>query len=229
MLDPLEARQSTAQQAYASLREAIVSGALKPDTRLYEQRLATELGVSRTPVREALAMLEAEELVVSVLNRGTIVRRVTVEEVKATYEVRAVLEGHGSRLAAERIGEDELARLRRLDEEMKQAMRRKTAPAGTRVRLLGELNADFHKTIAAAAKNPVLLRTILTLLNAPLYARAYYSYSDPLKRASISDHGRMIELLESRDPEACERFWQDHLYRGCDYLIQRLDVAGAAQ
>jgi len=224
MLDPLEARQSTAQQAYASLREAIVSGALKPDTRLYEQRLATELGVSRTPVREALAMLEAEELVVSVLNRGTIVRRVTSAEVKATYDVRAVLEGHASRLAAERIGADQLTRLRELDDEMKRTMRRKTAPADLHIRLLGELNAEFHKSIAAAAENPVLLRMILVLLSAPLYARAYYSYSDPRKRASIADHGRMIGLLESGDPEACEQFWQEHLYRGRDYLIRHLDA-----
>src|SRR5207248_10564782 len=113
------------------------------------------------------------------------------------YDVRAVLEGHASRLAAERIGIDELTGLRRLDDEMKRVMSRKAASADRRVRLLGGLNAEFHRTIAAAAENQVPLRMILMLLSGPLYARAYYSYSDPLKRASIADHGRMIGLLVS--------------------------------
>jgi len=54
------------------------------------------------------------------------------------------------------------------------------------------------------------------------YARAYHAYSDPLKRASISDHARMIQLLEGRDSDACERFWREHLYRGRDYMIEQL-------
>ena len=60
-----------------------------------------------------------------------------------------------------------------------------------------------------------------------LYARAYYAYSDPLKRASISDHAHMIELLAARDPDACERFWREHLYRGRDYMIEHLKTREA--
>ena len=68
----------------------------------------------------------------------------------------------------------------------------------------------------------MLARTLEWLLTTPLYARAYYAYSDPLKRASISDHARMIQLLEARDSDACERFWREHLYRGRDYMIEHL-------
>ena len=222
MLEPLPVRGSTVQEVYQRLRSAIVSGTLAPDSRLYEQRIAGELGVSRTPVREALAMLDAEDLVVSGQNRGTIVRRVTVDEVRETYDVRAVVESHAARLAAELISSDQLAMLRRVDNRMRRAMDRPHAIEDEQVRRLGELNAEFHRTIGVATGNRVLARTMGWLLTTPLYARAYYTYSDPLKRVSISDHARMIELLAERDSDACERFWREHLYRGRDYMIEHL-------
>jgi DNA-binding GntR family transcriptional regulator len=222
MLEPLPVRGSTVQEVYQRLRGAIVSGTLPPDSRLYEQRIAGELGVSRTPVREALAMLDAEDLVVSGQNRGTIVRRVTVDEVRETYDVRAVVESHAARLAAELISSDQLATLRRLDNRMRRAMDRPHSIEDEQVRRLGELNAEFHRTIGVATGNRVLARTMEWLLTTPLYARAYYAYTDPLKRVSISDHARMIELLAERDPDACERFWREHLYRGRDYMIEHL-------
>jgi DNA-binding GntR family transcriptional regulator len=229
MLEPLPERDSTAREVYQRLRSAIVSGALAPEVRLYEQRIAAELGVSRTPVREALAMLDAEDLVVSGRNRGTIVRRVSVEEVRETYDVRAVVEGYAARLAAERITAEQLGTLRRLDERMQRAIDRPHAVQDVQVRRLGELNAEFHRTIGAATGNGVLARTMEWLLTTPLYARAYYAYSDPLKRASISDHGRMIRLLEARDAKACERFWREHLYRGRDYMIEELKTREVAE
>jgi DNA-binding GntR family transcriptional regulator len=221
VLEPLPERDSTAREVYQRLRSAIVSGALEPELRLYEQRIAADLGVSRTPVREALAMLEAEELVVSIRNRGTIIRRISAEEVQETYEVRAVLEGDAARLAAEHITPEQLASLRRFDDQMHRLMR---APRRLEdeVTALGELNAEFHRTIGVASGNRVLARTMDSLLGTPLYARAYHAYSDPLKRASIADHRRMIELLEAGDAEASERFWREHLYRGRDYMIEHL-------
>lgn len=222
MLSPLPTRNSSSRETYLSLRGGILSGALAPGYRLYEGRIAAELGVSRTPVREALAMLEAEELVVSVPNRGTVVRGVGAEEVQETYEVRAAVEGYAARVAAGRAGKPELAALRRLEREMERALARRFPSEGERVRKLADLNAEFHKAIAAATGNRVLMRTIGTLIDAPLHARAYFWYTEPRKRQSASDHARMIELLEAGDPDECERFWQSHLYRGRDSLIEYL-------
>src|SRR5580765_5135655 len=134
MLEPLPKRSSTVREVHQRLRSAIVSGALAPEVRLYEQRIAAELGVSRTPVREALAMLDAEDLVVAGRTGGTIVRRVSVDEVRETYEVRAVVEGHAARLAAERITADQLGVLGRLDERIKPAMDRPHAVEDVHVR-----------------------------------------------------------------------------------------------
>jgi DNA-binding GntR family transcriptional regulator len=224
MLEPLPGRKSASKEVYLRLREAIVSGAFAPDMRLYEQRLAADLGVSRTPVREALAMLDAEELVVSENNRGTVVRRISLEEVQENYEVRAVVEGYAARLAAGRISRGQLDDLRALDEEMKQAISDRGTPPEQQVTTLGRLNAEFHQIVATAAGNRVLARTVQFLLNTPLYARAYHAYADLSKRASIFDHDRMIELFGTGDGDAGEQFWREHLYRGRDYMIEHLDA-----
>jgi len=110
---------------------------------------------------------------------------------------------------------------------MKQAISGRGTPPEQLVRELGRLNADFHQVVAAAAGNRVLARTVSFLLNTPLYARAYHAYADLSKRASISDHGRMVELLATGDADASEQFWREHLYRGRDYMIEHLNSGKA--
>lgn len=171
-------------------------------------------------------MLEAEELVISTPNRGTVVRRVSAREIQETYEVRAVLEGYGAGLAASRMADRKLGHLRRLNRDMKKALGRSYGAEDERVSKLAELNAEFHRTIASLSGNYVLYRTVGSLIETPLYARAYFWYADRLKASSIGDHDRMIELLKSGDPVSCEEFWRGHLYRGRDYLIDYLEAEG---
>jgi DNA-binding GntR family transcriptional regulator len=221
VLSPLPERNSNTRETYLTLRRAIISGVLPPESRLYERRIGAELGVSRTPVREALAMLESEELVVSVPNKGTIVRRITAEEITQTYEVRIQLEGYAARLAVEHVTARELARLEQLDRAMQRALRRKESD-DDRLLELTSLNADFHLAIAEAGRNRILVRTIKSLIETPVYARAYFWYANPRRSESVSEHARMVELLRAGDPAACERFWQEHHQKGRDYLVEYL-------
>src|SRR5437870_10914880 len=94
------------------IREAIIDGRVEPGRRLKEEELARELGISRTPVREALLILQAEGLVVGTPNRGAIVRAHDSDDLRDLYDLRALLEGHGARLAAARISDEEVERLR---------------------------------------------------------------------------------------------------------------------
>lgn len=221
MVTPIPERNSTTRETYLALRRAIISGALPPDSRLYERRIGAELGVSRTPVREALAMLESEELVLSVPNKGTVVRRITAEEITQTYEVRIQLEGYAARLASQQITSQELGRLERIERDMKRASRRKETDED-RLLALTSLNAEFHLAIAQASRNRILVRTIKSLIETPIYARAYFWYADPRRNESVSEHAQMVELLRSGDMAACERFWQEHHQRGRDYLVDYL-------
>ena len=93
------------------IREAIIDGRLEPGRRLKEEELARELGISRTPVREALLMLQAEGLVDAIPNRGAIVRVHTTDDLDDLYQLRALLEGFAARRAAARVGEEELNQL----------------------------------------------------------------------------------------------------------------------
>lgn len=226
MLVPLPPRSSTARETYQRLREAILSGDIPPGSRLNERRLAEQLGVSRTPVREALAMLEAEELVVSVPGAVAAVRHVTVEELDHAYHVRALLEGYAARLAAERIASRDLAVLRGIDRRMARVLERSGSDEKARVRELAALNAEFHTTMAVISGNRVLERTLQSLIDTPLYARAFYWYSEQRKRASRAEHERMIELLESRDVELAAHFWSEHVLRGRDAVLEGLESSG---
>jgi DNA-binding GntR family transcriptional regulator len=221
MLAPLPERNSNTRETYLTLRNAIISGVLAPDSRLYERRIGAELGVSRTPVREALAMLESEELVVSAPNKGTMVRRITAEEITETYEVRIQLEGYAARLASQQITTRELGRLERLDRDMQRALRRKESD-DERLLELTSLNEEFHLAIAEAGRNRILVRTIKSLIETPIYARAYFWYADPRRSESVNEHARMVELLRARDAAACEQFWQEHHQTGRDYLVEYL-------
>jgi DNA-binding GntR family transcriptional regulator len=227
MLVPLAPSSLTAREAYLRLRHAIVNGELAPESRLTERELGDELGVARATLREALAMLEAEALVVATRDGGARVRRITPDEIWETYEVRALLEGKAARLAAERIGRSGLERLRRLDQEMRRALALGYPSDDDRIHSLATLNAEFHKTIACASGNGILARTLQTLIDTPLYARAYSWFTDAAKEASFAEHLRMIDLLGQGGGRASERFWSDHVERGRDYLIDHLAEASA--
>src|SRR6516162_706664 len=110
---------NAAETAYAVLREAIVSNVLKPGTRLRADELARKLGVSKTPVREALRKLQAEDLITLQPGNALMVKSISEEQLFEIYYTREALEGMAARLAAENAGQIELARLRVIQNEMK--------------------------------------------------------------------------------------------------------------
>src|SRR5205823_3991089 len=127
------------------IREAIVDGRLEPGQRLKEEELARELGISRTPVREALLMLQAENLVVATPNRGATVRVHDAGDLDDLYQLRALLEGHATRRATPRISDEEIESLRESCERFDVL-----SPEHDLRELVRE-NLFFHNTILDAA------------------------------------------------------------------------------
>ena len=222
----LPVRSSTAREVYATLRDAILAGAFAPDERLYESRLAEQLGISRTPVREALAMLEVEGFVLSAPNRGAVVRRIHPAEVRDTFDVRIVFEGHAARVAARRIDQAGLAELERLQAEMDERLATGSTDPDTMAEL-ARLNARFHETVVAAAGNPVLFRVATGLIQTPLYVRAYFWLDRPLNEAAFADHTKLIARLGAGDAAGAERLWRSHLAQGRDFLLAHLECDDA--
>jgi DNA-binding GntR family transcriptional regulator len=161
------------------IRAAIIDGRLAAGQPLREVDLAKQLGTSRTPIREALLLLENEGLVEAVPNRGAVVRSYTPDELEELYSLRAVLEGFGARLAAERITEPDLAKL-----EESCARYAELLTADERVAELAEENFVFHSTILGVAGSDRLTAMVGQVAALPLIYKSYLEYSEDNRRTA---------------------------------------------
>src|SRR5258708_21291917 len=154
LIDRFETVGNAAEPAYAVLREAIVTNTLKPGTRLRADDLAKRLGVSKTPVREALRKLQAEDLITVQPGNALTVKSISEEQLFEIYYTREALEGMAARLAAENAGQIELAKLRAIHDEMK-------APNGAgNLKRLRELSGEFQLAVFRAARNETIYRLL---------------------------------------------------------------------
>jgi len=205
-------------QVINELRQAILSGRLKPGERLVEGRLADELGVSRNPVREAIRALASEGLVEVAARRGASVAVMSEQEARETIEVRALLEGQNARLAARR---QDKRIIKRVEAVLNKG---NAAVAAGHLDQLFELNQQFHSELAAAGQNRVLgellqrLRDRTAMLFAP---------SDPARqRRSWNEHAAILRAIIDGDERAAAALAAEHVMRaGTDYLIG-LDTIG---
>lgn len=217
------------------VRSKVLAGEYGPEGRLVEEQIAGELGVSRTPVRQALTTLEAEGLVEIFPNRGAIVAAFSFDDVWDVYDLRAVLEGHAARRAAERIGEAELeslgqlaSEMERLDEELSQSSML-PGPLGSdeahkeRVRLLVNANQDFHQTIVAASRNRRLQTMVRRTVQLPMVLKAYSWHMPPERAASNHYHRKIIGILEAGDAHRAEFVMAEHIYEGRDVILRALE------
>jgi DNA-binding GntR family transcriptional regulator len=215
MADIIEiTRRGLHEQVAARLRTLLVEGHIAPGAKLNERELSERLGISRTPLREAIKQLAAEGLVDLLPNRGAVAVKLDEQDVRNTFEVLAGLEGQSGELAAARITDAELAELRALHYEM--------LACYTRGDLSGyyRLNAQIHAGINAAAKNPVLARTYRDL-NARVQALRFRTNQDQAKwKAAVKEHERMLDALAKRDGAALKAVLVEHLERKRDTVLE---------
>jgi len=207
-------RQVLHQEVAVRLRQRIVEGHIAPGTKLNERELSEVLKVSRTPLREAIKMLAAEGLVELLPNRGAVAAQLSEQDISDTFEVIAGLEGQAGELAAQRIGEDELAEIRALHYEMLAAFTRRDLPTYYRI------NAQIHTRINSAAGNRVLTQTWATV-NARLQALRFRSNFDEEKwKRAVKEHDQMVELLAARDGPALRTLLIAHLLHKRDAVLE---------
>jgi len=204
------------------VRTAILDGRLAPGQRLKEEELARELGISRTPVREALLMLQAEGLVDAVPNRGATVRRHEADDLDDLYQLRALLEGHAARRAAAKISEEAIAVLR-------ESCDRFAALRGDAddLRELVKENLLFHNTILEAAGSARLTQMVRKVIELPLVYKSYIWYSPDQKRISAHYHRQITNALAGRDADRAELIMREHVYEARDVLLAHVRAAEA--
>lgn len=204
----------TSERVYRELRRRIISGALRPATRLVELNFASEFGVSRTPVREALKRLEAENLALVDPSRGLIVLDPNPAEIEDVYLVREALDGLAARLAANRISLEELGRLRMIVEQMREAM------VEGRKQTIVNANMAFHDVIYRSAGNQMLSRVARDLRD---FVRRFSTeaFASP-ERADhvLAEHLALLDALDRRDSDAAELASNQHLRQARDYVVR---------
>lgn len=203
-IDPEALRtRSRADFVYESLRDAIADGRIAVGERVREEEIARNLGVSRTPVREALQRLHQRGLLVLGAGRGLVVAQLSHNQVLQLYAMREILEGSAARFAAQHATAADVAILYRLQREL--------ADAKPDAMLLVTLNRRFHQAIYEAAHNQYLMQT-LDMLHDSLALLHNTTFRIPSRRSeSDEEHRRIVAAIEKRDPVVAEEAAREHI------------------
>jgi DNA-binding GntR family transcriptional regulator len=221
-LQPLATAVSFRDQAYQALKQAITAADIygqKEEIRLDERQLSQALGVSRTPIREAMTLLEQEGFLRTEPRRGVFIVRKTKKQIVEMIELWAAVESMAARLATHNASDLEISALRSMFDEF-----RNSTPA-EHIQEYSQANIAFHQSIIRLSGSHLMGKTIENLL---LHVRAIrrltIAQSDRATR-SIVDHMRIIEALEARDTELAERLVRQHsldlaahVDKHCDFL-----------
>ena len=195
---------NAAETAYAVLREAILTNTLKPGARLRADDLAGMLGVSKTPVREALRKLEAEGLVQR-SGSGLIVREFSEHDLTELFYVREALEGMAARLAAENATPSEIAEIRELLDDMETVGQRGDVVA------LRPLTAEYHRLVGRAAHNGRLLQSLQSLLeHVRQMQTSTLLHIEGRAAEALKEHRELLQAIEARDADRAEAAARAH-------------------
>jgi DNA-binding GntR family transcriptional regulator len=217
---PLEDTSTFADRAYTALKDVILALDIydRPgEVRLDERRLASDLGISRTPVREAMAQLEREGFVRSVPRRGIYVVRKTKAEVTELITAWAALEGMAARLITQNASDQEIATLRAMFATFENGR------LHAKLDEYSEVNIEFHQTIIRMSRNRVLIDLAENLFaHMRMIRRRTIGESDRADR-SISDHMNIIQAIEARDTARAEALVRDHALGLADHVTRHAD------
>jgi DNA-binding GntR family transcriptional regulator len=201
-----------AQQAADRIRDMIRKGGLKTGDRILEEPMCNAMGVSRTPLREALRILSSEGLIESIPNRGSYVAQPSIEDVGEMFFVMSILEGTCARLCSERLDARGLRRLDELFRKLEQHCR-----AEDREKYMA-VNHRFHSLVQELAGNSVLSRVIDGLRRKILLYRYRQIYQPDRLTQSMQEHRNLQQALRNRNPDAAEACMREHLTRQFDAL-----------
>jgi DNA-binding GntR family transcriptional regulator len=203
---------TSAERTLDTLREDILRGALPAGARLGEVELADRLGVSRTPVREALSRLAAEGLVELVPNRGARVASWTVDELEGVFALRALLEPQLTALAVPHAAAADLDDLEELAAQM--------VDLGDRdLDGLVPLNRAFHGRLVELAAAPALATALAGAVHSPLVARNFHAYDAASLRRSLAHHVEIVAALRAGDPEWARAVMTAHIHNARAVMV----------
>jgi DNA-binding GntR family transcriptional regulator len=200
---------SVARQAYDHIRERVISGAFAPGSRLTEEQLARDLGVSRTPVREAMRMLVADGALVLKPNYGTFVGAWNREEIAQLFDLRVMLESEITALAATSIGNGEIDQLVALQDELES---RGCDLSFANLERIARHNREFHRIVATASAKPRLVAMLANAIEMPIVQQTFRRYSPAQMARSFAHHRELIDAFRAHDPAWARNVISCHIH-----------------
>ena len=198
---------------FQTLRQAILRGELKPGERLMEIHLAQKLGVSRTPVREAIRKLELEGLVLMIPRKGAVVAEITVTDLEDVLEVRMALEELAVKLACKKITKEQLDEIRQREETFRKSL------YGDDVAACAQADMEFHDTIYAATGNSRLVQILNNLREQMYRYRMEYLKDRQSHSVLVREHEEILNALSARDAEKALDMTISHIERQRDHIM----------
>ncbi len=203
---------------FKTLREAIVTGELKPGERLMEIKLANEMGVSRTPVREAIRKLEQEGLVRLTARKGAEVAPINAKDLKEVLEIRKALEGLACQMACQHATEEQIQDLSRINQDIEKAI------GDGDIERIARLDALFHDRIGVYSSNTQLIM-ILSRLKEHIYRYRLEFIADTRnKRQIIEEHEKIIQDITNKNEKAVRRDIEHHIEGQERYILNTLST-----
>lgn len=204
------APSSVSGEAYNYLRAALSAGDWGPGQRIQDLEVATQLGVSRTPIREALHRLASDGLVEVVHGRGFVVRRFSLRELDDYYRARAFLEGEAVHHAANRMTDQEVWQLESSITEAQHMAEVHPDKTDESIRLLTKSNVRFHEMVLRGSRSRIFTQIVSQLMARPLVYRAYYWYQPEERLRSENQHRDIYTAIANRDADRARALMIEH-------------------
>lgn len=214
----LDSYQPLREVVCETLRDAIRKGILRPGERLMEIQLAEELGVSRTPVREAIRKLELEGYVIMMPRRGTYVANLSIRDVNEVFEIRTSLDSLASGLAAERITDEELESLQRLLVLISEYIE------SNNMEKIVETDMQFHDLLYQASRNTRLVGIIYNLREQLTRFRSTSMSFPGRLKATLDEHRQIVEAIAQGDVKAAQHAAEYHMEKSEQTLLQSMEA-----
>lgn len=209
------------EHAYREIRDAIIKGRFGPSDRLGEEAIAKQLGVSRTPVREAFRRLEVEGLVEIKANSGVRVVQWSPKDIENAFEIRILLEARAAWRAASRITSEQLDEMRQLAGQIREQSVL-SAEEESAIARRCVLNARFHEIFMRAADNEALRRTVEGITSFPLVKWNFKHLNADEIRRSDEQHFELLRAFEERDADWASAIMTSHILQARSSMLRRL-------
>jgi DNA-binding GntR family transcriptional regulator len=213
---PVEKPLTLRERIVEFIKDAVISGRLKPGERVPEQEIAENFGISRTPIREAFRQLESEGFISLIPRKGAVVSPITDKDVREFYAIKSLLEGHAARTACRALSGRDIRRLENLNEAMEKCAEREDVKGFFR------LDNAFHDTFLQACGNDKLCALVHSLVQQFERFRVTALSLPGRMKESVNQHREIIEAFRKSDAELVERLVRANAEKGRDVLVDEI-------